>query len=85
VRYRQGDLEGTPGRLREPTRSPDRRSTGRVTVQYPGVAAAVRADLQNLGLLVRAAGRIAPGLDAKAVAEELRERLGEDGALHARA
>ncbi len=49
-----------------------------VKVQYPGVDAAVRADLQNVGLLLRAARRIAPGLDAKAVADELRERLGEE-------
>jgi predicted unusual protein kinase regulating ubiquinone biosynthesis (AarF/ABC1/UbiB family) len=32
-----------------------------VKVQYPGVAAAVRADLQNLGLLMRAAKRSPPG------------------------
>jgi hypothetical protein len=38
----------------------------------------VRADLANVGLLLRAARRIAPGLDAKAVAEELRERLTEE-------
>jgi len=49
-----------------------------VKVQYPRVAAAVRADLQNIGLLLRAAKRIAPLLDAKAVAQELRERLGEE-------
>ena len=49
-----------------------------VKVQYPRVAAAVRADLQNIGLLLRAAKRIAPGLDAEAVASELRERLGEE-------
>ena len=49
-----------------------------VKVQYPGVGAAVRADLQNIGLLLRAARRIAPGLDAKAVAEELRDRLTEE-------
>jgi predicted unusual protein kinase regulating ubiquinone biosynthesis (AarF/ABC1/UbiB family) len=49
-----------------------------VKVQYPGVDAAVRADLQNMGLLLRAARRIAPGLDAKAVAQELRERLTEE-------
>jgi predicted unusual protein kinase regulating ubiquinone biosynthesis (AarF/ABC1/UbiB family) len=49
-----------------------------VKVQYPGVAAAVRADLQNIGRLLRAARRIAPGLDAKSVAEELRERLTEE-------
>jgi len=49
-----------------------------VKVQYPGVAQAVRADLQNLGLLLRAARRMAPGLDAKAVAAEIRERLTEE-------
>src|SRR6478609_6372094 len=49
-----------------------------VKVQYPRVAAAVRADLQNIGLLLRAAKRIAPALDAKAVAAELRERLGDE-------
>jgi predicted unusual protein kinase regulating ubiquinone biosynthesis (AarF/ABC1/UbiB family) len=49
-----------------------------VKVQYPGVDSAVRADLANVGLLLRAARRIAPSLDAKAVAEELRERLTEE-------
>ena len=38
-----------------------------VKVQYPGVAQAVRADLQNLGLIMRVAKRIAPGMDAKAM------------------
>jgi hypothetical protein len=47
-----------------------------VKVQYPGVAQAVRADLQNLGLILRAAKRIAPGIDPKALAAEVRERLG---------
>jgi predicted unusual protein kinase regulating ubiquinone biosynthesis (AarF/ABC1/UbiB family) len=49
-----------------------------VKVQYPRVAAAVRADLQNVGLLLRAAKRIAPALDVKAVAAELRERLSDE-------
>src|ERR1700759_3247742 len=49
-----------------------------VKVQYPRVAAAVRADLQNLGLILRAAKRLAPGLDAKATALEMRERIGEE-------
>jgi predicted unusual protein kinase regulating ubiquinone biosynthesis (AarF/ABC1/UbiB family) len=49
-----------------------------VKVQYPRVAAAVRADLQNIGLLLQAAKRLAPSLDAKAVAAELRERLGDE-------
>jgi predicted unusual protein kinase regulating ubiquinone biosynthesis (AarF/ABC1/UbiB family) len=49
-----------------------------VKVQYPGVGAAVRADLQNLGLILRAARRMAPGMDAKAMSEEIRERLTEE-------
>jgi predicted unusual protein kinase regulating ubiquinone biosynthesis (AarF/ABC1/UbiB family) len=49
-----------------------------VKVQYPGVAQAIRADLQNLGLLLRAAKRMAPGLDPKAMAREIRERMTEE-------
>src|SRR5438128_1606695 len=49
-----------------------------VKVQYPGVAQAVRADLQNLGLLLRAAKRMAPGIDPKAIAREIRERMTEE-------
>src|SRR5215218_5345897 len=46
-----------------------------VKVQYPGAEQAVRADMQNLGLLLRAAKTIAPGLDGAAVASEIRERI----------
>jgi predicted unusual protein kinase regulating ubiquinone biosynthesis (AarF/ABC1/UbiB family) len=49
-----------------------------VKVQYPGVAAAVRADMQNLGLILRLARRIAPGLDSKAIGEEIRSRISEE-------
>jgi predicted unusual protein kinase regulating ubiquinone biosynthesis (AarF/ABC1/UbiB family) len=49
-----------------------------VKVQYPGVAQAVRADLQNLGLLLRVAKRIAPGMDVKATTAEIRERLSDE-------
>ncbi len=49
-----------------------------VKVQYPGIGAAVRADLQNLGLMIRAAKRFAPGLDAQAMGLELRERVSEE-------
>ncbi|HEX8076132.1 MAG TPA: AarF/ABC1/UbiB kinase family protein [Thermoleophilaceae bacterium] len=49
-----------------------------VKVQYPGVAQAVRADMQNLGMLLRLAKRIAPGLDPKALAEEIRERITDE-------
>jgi predicted unusual protein kinase regulating ubiquinone biosynthesis (AarF/ABC1/UbiB family) len=49
-----------------------------VKVQYPGVAAAVRADMQNLGLILRLAKRIAPGLDPKAVGAEIRSRIEDE-------
>ena len=49
-----------------------------VKVQYPGVAQAVRSDLQNLGLLMRMAKKIAPGMDAKAMTAEMRERLSDE-------
>jgi predicted unusual protein kinase regulating ubiquinone biosynthesis (AarF/ABC1/UbiB family) len=49
-----------------------------VKVQYPGVAQAVRADLQNIGLILRAVKRMAPGLDPKAMAREIRERMTEE-------
>ncbi|HEU0024184.1 MAG TPA: AarF/ABC1/UbiB kinase family protein [Thermoleophilaceae bacterium] len=49
-----------------------------VKVQYPGVSQAVRADLQNLGLIMRVAKRIAPGMDAKAMTREIRERLTDE-------
>jgi predicted unusual protein kinase regulating ubiquinone biosynthesis (AarF/ABC1/UbiB family) len=49
-----------------------------VKAQYPGVAQAVRSDLQNLGLIMRLAKRIAPGMDAKAMTREIRERLSEE-------
>ena len=47
-------------------------------VQYPGVAAAVRSDLQNLGMIMRVAKRIAPGMDAKAMTAEIKERLSDE-------
>jgi predicted unusual protein kinase regulating ubiquinone biosynthesis (AarF/ABC1/UbiB family) len=49
-----------------------------VKVQYPGVAAAVRADMQNLGMIMRLLKRMTPGLDVKAVTQEVRERIGEE-------
>jgi predicted unusual protein kinase regulating ubiquinone biosynthesis (AarF/ABC1/UbiB family) len=49
-----------------------------VKVQYPGVAAAVRADMQNLGLILRLAKRIAPGMDPKAIGAEIRNRIEEE-------
>ena len=49
-----------------------------VKAQYPGVAQAVRSDLQNLGLIMRVAKRLAPGMDAKAMTAEIRERLTDE-------
>jgi predicted unusual protein kinase regulating ubiquinone biosynthesis (AarF/ABC1/UbiB family) len=49
-----------------------------VKVQYPGVAAAVRADLANLSLIVRSVRLLAPGIDADRVALEVRERILEE-------
>ena len=49
-----------------------------VKIQYPGVAEAIRADMQNAGMLMRMAKALAPGLDAKAAAEELKERVMEE-------
>jgi predicted unusual protein kinase regulating ubiquinone biosynthesis (AarF/ABC1/UbiB family) len=49
-----------------------------VKVQYPGVAQAVRADMQNLGMILRLMKRVAPGLDVKATGEEIRARIGEE-------
>jgi predicted unusual protein kinase regulating ubiquinone biosynthesis (AarF/ABC1/UbiB family) len=49
-----------------------------VKVQYPGVAAAVRADLQNLDMIMRLVRRMTPALDVKAVAGEISERIAEE-------
>jgi predicted unusual protein kinase regulating ubiquinone biosynthesis (AarF/ABC1/UbiB family) len=49
-----------------------------VKIQYPGIDAAIRADLSNAGMILRLSKALAPGLDAKAVAAELRERVLEE-------
>ena len=49
-----------------------------VKVQYPGVAEAVETDLRNVQMLVPLLRRMAPGLDAKALLGELRERIAEE-------
>jgi len=49
-----------------------------VKVQYPGVAQAVRADMQNLGMILRLMKSVAPGLDVRATAEEIRSRIHEE-------
>jgi predicted unusual protein kinase regulating ubiquinone biosynthesis (AarF/ABC1/UbiB family) len=49
-----------------------------VKVQYPGVATAVRADMQNLDMIMRLLKRMTPGLDVKAITREVRERIIEE-------
>jgi predicted unusual protein kinase regulating ubiquinone biosynthesis (AarF/ABC1/UbiB family) len=49
-----------------------------VKVQYPGVAEAVETDLRNAMMLVPLVKRLAPGLDAEALAAEMRERISEE-------
>jgi predicted unusual protein kinase regulating ubiquinone biosynthesis (AarF/ABC1/UbiB family) len=49
-----------------------------VKIQYPKIARALEADMQNAGMIFRLAKAIAPGLDAGAAAKELRERVMEE-------
>jgi predicted unusual protein kinase regulating ubiquinone biosynthesis (AarF/ABC1/UbiB family) len=49
-----------------------------VKVQYPGVGDAIRADLDNAGLLFGAMGMLFPGLEPGPLVAELRERLAEE-------
>lgn len=49
-----------------------------VKVQYPGVAAAIEADLANTEMLARMLPMMFPALDAKVLATELRDRLTEE-------
>jgi predicted unusual protein kinase regulating ubiquinone biosynthesis (AarF/ABC1/UbiB family) len=49
-----------------------------VKVQYPGVATAVRSDMKNLGIILRLMKRVAPGLDPKAMGDEIRTRIDEE-------
>jgi len=49
-----------------------------VKVQYPGVADAVAADLDNAGAIFAGLGMLFPGLDHASLVGELRERLLEE-------
>ena len=49
-----------------------------VKIQYPGVAEAVETDLRNAMLLLPLLRRLAPGVDARALLSELRERIAEE-------
>lgn len=49
-----------------------------VKVQYPGVDEAVRADLKNISALTKMALAIAPNIDPKEIAQEVRDRVLEE-------
>lgn len=49
-----------------------------VKVQYPGIDKAVRADIKNMALLTHAFKLIAPAIDSKALADEIRDRIEEE-------
>src|SRR6478735_805508 len=49
-----------------------------VKIQYPGIAEAVETDLRNMQMVFPLVKRFAPGLDVKALATELRERIGDE-------
>ncbi|MGW4249537.1 ABC1 kinase family protein, partial [Nocardia sp. NPDC004722] len=49
-----------------------------VKVQYPGIDRAIRADLRNLSIVMRAGRAIAPNTDWAGLAQEIRERLEEE-------
>jgi predicted unusual protein kinase regulating ubiquinone biosynthesis (AarF/ABC1/UbiB family) len=49
-----------------------------VKVQYPGIAEAIHADLQNLRLGLKLLAVIAPGIDTGEIATEIRERITDE-------
>jgi predicted unusual protein kinase regulating ubiquinone biosynthesis (AarF/ABC1/UbiB family) len=49
-----------------------------IKVQYPGIAEAVHADLQNLRLALKLLDVIAPGIDTRPIAQEIRERITQE-------
>jgi predicted unusual protein kinase regulating ubiquinone biosynthesis (AarF/ABC1/UbiB family) len=49
-----------------------------VKVQYPGIAEAIHADMQNLRLGLKLLAAIAPGIDTGEIAGEIRERITEE-------
>ena len=49
-----------------------------VKVQYPGIAAAISADMDNSETIAMLLGMVFPGLDPQELVEELRARIGEE-------
>jgi predicted unusual protein kinase regulating ubiquinone biosynthesis (AarF/ABC1/UbiB family) len=57
------------------------RDDGRVVavkVQYPGIAEAIHADMQNLRLGLKLLAVLAPGIDTGEIAQEIRDRITEE-------
>ena len=76
-RARPGGDRGRVDRAGLP-RDDQRRPDVAVKVQYPGIAEAVDADLRAARALVPLIKRLSPGLNGKALVEELRERISEE-------
>ena len=53
-----------------------------VKVQYPGVAEAIRSDLNNYGMLMGMLQVVAPNIDAKPIVDELKARILEEVDYH---
>jgi predicted unusual protein kinase regulating ubiquinone biosynthesis (AarF/ABC1/UbiB family) len=49
-----------------------------VKVQYPGIAEAIQADMQNLRLALKLLSVVAPGIDTGPIAGEIRERISQE-------
>jgi predicted unusual protein kinase regulating ubiquinone biosynthesis (AarF/ABC1/UbiB family) len=49
-----------------------------VKVQYPGIAEAIQADMQNLRLALKLLSVVAPGIDTGPIAHEIRERISQE-------
>jgi predicted unusual protein kinase regulating ubiquinone biosynthesis (AarF/ABC1/UbiB family) len=49
-----------------------------VKIQYPGAAQALTADLNQVARMARMFGAIVPGIDARALVSELKERMAEE-------
>ena len=49
-----------------------------VKIQYPGAEEAMIADLRQIGLLARTVGGLLPGIDLRALAQELADRVVEE-------
>jgi predicted unusual protein kinase regulating ubiquinone biosynthesis (AarF/ABC1/UbiB family) len=56
----------------------ERRREVAVKVQYPGIAEAIHADMQNLRLGLKLLSMIAPGINTGAIASEIRERVTQE-------